>query len=454
MNLKSSDCMLVKTPINGTVQSVFDLFNNTIVDDRWSFAECGRKDTAKWTHGYHRYPAKFIPQVVEGIFDDYINTPNASINDPFFGSGTTVVSALSRGYRVSGTDINGIAFLMTKVKSTPIEPTYLKREVDKFLNRIKNEDAEQTKLVEEEVLPDIPQTHIERIDYWFEENMKFKLGMILRLIREESDINLRDFLLVGFSNILKTCSIWLQSSTKPTRDKNKTPKAPYVALKRHLNAMVRGNEAYYNIVPNEILESLDEYLNITLGDARQQSVEDSSVDLIVSSSPYVTSYEYADLHQLSTIWLDLTEDLKEYRTKFIGSSSRPKNSFKLKSKIADNTVQEMKEKNKKLGAEIASFFLDMEQVFDESYRIMKSGGRCCFVIGNTALKGVDILNVQIFAESIQHSGFTINRLIKREIPSKILPQTRDKATGRFTSSSNATSIAYPVEYIIIGEKCG
>ncbi|TFH01018.1 MAG: class I SAM-dependent methyltransferase, partial [Candidatus Thorarchaeota archaeon] len=193
------------------------------------------------------------------------------------------------------------------------------------------------------------------------------------------------------------------------------------------------------------------YLNIALGDARDQSVEDNSVDLIVSSSPYMTSYEYADLHQLSTIWLDFTEDLKQYRTRFIGSSSRPENRHVLRSEFANNIVLEMKDKNKKLSQEIGSFFLDMEQVFDESYRILKSGGRCCFVIGNTSLKGVDILNAQIFAESIQHSGFTLDRIIKREIPSKILPQTRDKKTGRFTSSSEATSIAYPVEYIVIGK---
>ncbi len=168
----------------------------------------------------------------------------------------------------------------------------------------------------------------------------------------------------------------------------------------------------------------------------------------------MTSYEYADLHQLSTIWLDFTEDLKQYRTRFIGSSSRPKNHLVLRSEIANDVVLQMKDKSKKLSQEIGSFLLDMEQVFDESYRVLKPGGRCCFVIGNTSLKGVDILNAQIFAESIQYSGFTLDRIVKREIPSKILPQTRDKKTGRFASSPKATTVAYPVEYIVLGRKCG
>ncbi len=303
-----------------------------------------------------------------------------------------------------------------------------------------------------DIVPEIQQQHLERIDYWFDESTKLELGKILRIIREEADTSVRDFLLVGFNHILKSCSIWLQRSTKPTRDKQKVPRNPYNTLRLHLNKMLRGNESFYKTVPADVRSSLGEYLNIALGDARSQSVEDNSVDLIVSSSPYVTSYEYADLHQLSTIWLDFTEDLKQYRTRFIGSSSRPENSLVLRSEIAHDIVLQMKDKSKKLSQEIGSFFLDMEQVFDESYRILRPGGRCCFVIGNTSLKGVYILNAQIFAESIQNSGFVLDRIIKREIPSKILPQTRDKKTGRFASSSAATSVAYPVEYIIIGKK--
>ncbi|MHA1166848.1 MAG: hypothetical protein ACTSRU_03430, partial [Candidatus Hodarchaeales archaeon] len=362
--------------------------------------------------------------------------------DPFYGSGTTIVSAIARGYRASGTDINGIAHLMTKVKATPIEPAYLEEKVEKFLRRVNEE---------KNIEPEIPERHMERIDYWFDEPTKLELGRILQIIRAESDKWVRDFLLVGFSHILKSCSIWLQRSTKPTRDKHKIPKEPYKTLKTHLEKMVRGNESFYKTVPRMVKSSLGEYLDIALGNAQNQYVEDDSVDLIVSSSPYVTSYEYADLHQLSTIWLDFTEDLKQYRTRFIGSSSRPKNRHVLRSEIANTVIFDMKEKNKKLSQEIGSFFLDMEQIFDESYRILKSGGKCCFVIGNTTLKGVNILNAQILAESMQYSGYTLDRVIKREIPSKILPQTRDKITGRFAATSEATLLAYPVEYIIIGK---
>ncbi|MBT9131999.1 MAG: hypothetical protein DDT33_00507 [Firmicutes bacterium] len=141
---------------------------------------------------------------------------------------------------------------------------------------------------------------------------------------------------------------------------------------------------------------------------------------------YVTSYEYADLHQLSTIWLDLADDLTEYKKEFIGTSYKEYENKKLRSKLALDIVNAVRERNQKMAKEIEAFFIDMEEVFDESFRILKPGSRCCYVIGDTRLKGVDVLNAEVFAESLQYSGFILDRIIKREIPSKILPQKRDE----------------------------
>ncbi|MDO9464213.1 MAG: DNA methyltransferase [bacterium] len=425
---------------------IIKVFNKKEIDKDWSFIEYKPSDTAKWTHCYHRYPAKFIPQLVEKLVDEYISDENAHINDPFMGCGTTIVTAISRGFKASGTDINKIACLMTKVKATPINPEYLDKKIIKILSRLKFLDGQQ-------INPLIPQKHVDRINYWFTTENKIELGKILRVIYNEKDRTIRDFFLVAFSHILKNCSIWLQVSTKPTRDFKKQQIKPYNVLRRHLRKMQRGNEAFYRVIPERLMgKNLNNYLNIKIDDARRQPVSDESVDLIVSSSPYVTSYEYADLHQLSTIWFDLVDDLGEYKKEFIGTSYKGYEDKELKSEIARDIVFEMSTKSKKMAKEIEAFFIDMEEVFDESFRILKHGSRCCYVIGDTKLKGVNILNAEVFAESLQHSGFKLDRIIKREIPSKILPQKRDEKTGRFASNDNANSQAYPVEYIVIGLK--
>ena len=295
-------------------EEILHLFNEKDIDADWSFAGFKPSDTGKWTHSYHRYPAKFIPQLVEKLIDEYIFSQYVHVNDPFMGCGTTIITAISRGFKASGTDINKIAYL------------------------------------------------------------------------------------------------------------KKNPAKPYDALRRHLKKMQRGNDDFYQVISQKVKERLNEYLNIKAQDAKTQPVADNSVDLIVSSSPYVTSYEYADLHQLSTIWLDFADNLTAYKKKFIGSAYKHCNNKELKSSIGQDIVNKMQEKSKKMAKEIETFFIDMQEVFAESHRILKKGGRCCYVIGDTMLKGVDILNAEVFAESLQHSGFTIDRIIKREIPLKILPQ--------------------------------
>ena len=61
-------------------------------DEKWSFKELSRKDTRYITHGYHRYPAKFIPQLAAKLISGY-SAENDLIVDPFLGSGTTLVEA-------------------------------------------------------------------------------------------------------------------------------------------------------------------------------------------------------------------------------------------------------------------------------------------------------------------------------------------------------------------------
>jgi hypothetical protein len=66
-------------------EEILNLFKEKGIDEDWTFAEYKPSDTGKWTHSYHRYPAKFIPQLVEKLIDEYITSEDAHIDDPFMG---------------------------------------------------------------------------------------------------------------------------------------------------------------------------------------------------------------------------------------------------------------------------------------------------------------------------------------------------------------------------------
>lgn len=435
-----------------TSAEIIELFQSKNVEKEWSFIEYKPSDTSKLTHCYHRYPAKFIPQLVEKLMDEYlIGIKEPHVNDLFMGSGTTIVCAIARGYKASGTDINYISELITRVKSTPINPILLSENIENLISDLSFLESD-TLFSNSRIAPYIPDTNVERIDYWFNPEIKEELGIILSRIRKESDLTVRNFFTVCFSHILKTVSIWLMGSTKPTRDLNKKIQKPIVCLKKHLKKMEKANKQFWTIVPDHVKYNLDAYLNIKRGDARNQPVDDDTIDIQITSSPYVTSYEYADLHQLSTIWLEYSTDLSKYRKEFIGTAYKRYEDRHLKSKVAESIVNQMSLIDQKMAKEIEAFFIDMQECFDETYRILRNGGRCCYVIGNTALRKVEVLNAEVFAESMQYSGFVIDRIIKREIPSKILPQKRDAETGKFAKNGEEDFHAYPTEYIIIGRK--
>lgn len=441
-------------PVTIQKREIVEEFRSNGEDPSWAFLHLKPSQTNYLTHGYHRYPAKFIPQLASRLIQNYTNK-NDIICDPFMGGGTTMVESLLSNRKGIGTDINEVAWLITKAKTTPIEPSLLDKEIKNLffeLNFLEpSYDKNQKRLIGQELLKvDLKNG---RIDYWFKKETKEELAIILDRIMKIKNEDVKYFLLCGFSNILKTCSIWLMKSIKPTRDLNKEIPSAYIIFKRQINMMRNKNKFYYSALPDNVKSNLHKYLSIRVGDARKVNIEDNRVNLVVTSPPYVTSYEYADIHQLTVLWLNYAKNLEDFRKKFIGTSYHADKKIDLNSDIAKETVSRLEKKSAKKSKEVATYFSEMNQSFEEMYRYLKTSGKACIVIGNTNFKGVDIPNAEVFVEQMTNLGFGLHNLIKRSIPSKILPSARDPRTGRFTSMDNPNKkLAYPTEYIIVMEK--
>lgn len=427
---------------------IIDRFASLEYDYSWSFEGCTTKDTNYITHGYHRYPAKFIPQLANRLIRE-LTKPGDLVCDPFMGSGTTLVEAKVLGRGSIGVDVNPVALLIAKAKVTAIEPIKLHRFYGDLSAKIESFRGTPSLFpVREKSKPCIP--HNERIDYWFKPDIKNALGSILAEINLISDEAVKTFFLCGFSHILKTCSIWLQRSTKPTRDFGKVIPNPYNVFLRHCKLMLTKNNEYYNLLRQSGFLNIES--NALYGDVRQVPIGDNSVTLVVTSPPYVTSYEYADLHQLTALWLNYATEVRNFRKGFIGSSHNGRDNIILDSKIAENTVRQLEKNRTGKTSEVSSYFHEMRESFIEMHRYLKKGGKTCIVIGDTAFKKVSVPNAEVFVEQMENIGFKIYRIIKRLIPLKILPQTRNSETGRFASTKEHDIKAYPHEYILIMEK--
>lgn len=57
-------------------------FNFLQPSEDWSFRNLDRSETTALTHSYHRYPAKFIPNIVEKLISGYTKKGDLVL-DPF-----------------------------------------------------------------------------------------------------------------------------------------------------------------------------------------------------------------------------------------------------------------------------------------------------------------------------------------------------------------------------------
>lgn len=418
--------------------------------EEWSFRDVGRSQTTAFTHDYHRYPAKFIPQIVHKLIGDYAPNSTQIVCDPFGGCGTTLVEAKLLGHKSVGFDINPVAKLITQTKTTAIRPWTLANSRNKFLKYYEN-------------APLVSYNHHQRISYWFDESTIQELDKIYFAIKKIKNHNVRRFFLCSFSHNLKNCSRWLMKSIKPTIDKNKVLPNPKETFLRHLDSMIKKNERFYSTLTQS------GYINIPAKMYRRDStkklpIKSETVDLIITSPPYVTSYEYADLHQLSLLWFGddpkhfkkwhrFSNEFIDFRRNFIGTSSKEKKNGEFNSIIGEKIVADLSKIERPLAIDVANYFLDMKRVFAEMYRILKTGKKACIIIGNTSLRGVEILNAQVAAEQMQAVGFQKPVFIKREISNKMITPYRDLESGKFTNKSNPSKTrAYEYEYVVVMEK--
>lgn len=384
------------------------------IDYSWAFADKTIKDTSYITHGYYTYPAKFIPQLAARLIKEHSNE-NDIVIDPFMGSGTTVVEAIVNNRIGIGTDINNIAYLLAKVKTTPIKTAELLQEYSKIEFDLQSRLNGQYDFFLKKSLKVVPQN--DRIDYWFKPEQKEKLSIIFARILEIKNNDIGNFFLIAFAQILKSCSIWLQKSVKPTRDQNKKTFEPLTLFLNQTKKMIKRHYEFDKILNPKIKQNIDKYRVVECGDSRNLLCEKNKATLIVTSPPYVTSYEYADLHQLPSLWFGYLSELAEFRKKFIGSAYKDRGKIDLKSSLAEEIVTQLGE-NKK-GREVKNYFADMLETFIEMKRVLKKGGRACIVIGNTEFNGVKILNAEVFQEQFENIGFKTYDVIHREIPSKM-----------------------------------
>ena len=367
------------------------------------------------THGFHKYPAKYIPEFPRWAIKKYSNEGD-TVLDPFAGSGTTNIEAMLLNRDSLAIDIDPLALLLIRVKSTPIKPDLISTKHKDLLNRIDDSDLPSKKL-----LP-----NFKNRDHWFEIDISKKLALIKRCIEKESNKDIKNLFLVSFSSIIRKVSNADQGSHKPCvrkgRDRNIPD--PIETFKNSLEENVKKSIQFYKEV-----KSNTSTVKIVKKDARNINISNESVDLAVTSPPYINALDYPRTHKLEYYWLGYYNDsLVDLKKEFVGTekvyADQYKNLHKTGIDGLDTLIEKIYETDKKRAYIVYKYYKDMEDNLQETYRTLKNKGRYIIFIGSNQIRGFEIQNFKYIKSLSQRIGFRIDNYFKSRVINHYIPFDR------------------------------
>jgi DNA modification methylase len=343
-------------------------------------------DTVYYTHGYHPYSAKYIPQIPNRLISTF-SEKNDLILDNFVGSGTTLVESKVMGRNAIGVDINPLACLISKVKTTVIKKPTM-REISHFLISLHSDIVHlrrNTTLASLEEKKPIDSPVIEKlhpnIPKWYHENVIYELVVIKTKINAVRNTEVRDFLLVAFSSILRSVSNTTSGFGNLMINKNAPPKNRiFEKFSLAVANMLQSVADFSTVATNS-------KVTIFKQDSRKlEFINDESIDFICTHPPYMAAVPYAEYQKLSLWWLGYSQyDLE--KSLIGGRRSRP------------DTPQR--------------FFRDMEMSLLEMKRVLRKKKYCCITIGNPIYGGKTWKLNEFIKQNAIQIGFTHLKEISR-----------------------------------------
>ncbi len=373
----------------------------------------------------HPFPARMAPEIIWRTLDAIPS--GAKVLDPMCGSGIVLRAGSERGMDCIGVDMDPLAVLMARVWTTPLDPFRLISEAQEVVR-----EARSLGEAARDLAPD-PLTN-EFIRYWFAEPQRIQLGNLVATIERRPDISYRDALLLAVSRLIVT------KEMKASLARDTAHSRPHkVADRNDFNVYKGFSQAARIIAKRQGDErSLPGPCEVSLGDARSlTSIDDDSVDLVLTSPPYLNAIDYIRGHRLTLVWLGhLLPELREIRSKSIGSE------VMFDEEEAPVVLEEFiegLEANDRFGDRqrgwVARYARDMEAVLGELSRVVRSKRKVVLVVGNSLLRGARVDNAGIVEHLGKSAGLTLTGRKTREIPARrrYLPAPTNTASSKLSA---------------------
>ncbi len=382
-------------------------------------------------HRWYPFVEGYSKEFIKSIIDE-VNKKDLVCLEPFSGSGTTSLELQHNNIPCYSFEINPLMYIIAKVKL----------ENDYDLNKVELwHDFVQTKRA---VINADLKTVFSTL---YEGNNKRKwnydkivglavqkLKMAIDLIKEEKYKNLffvvLSSILLDVSNLYRNGKClsykknWEEITLSEADVFKKFDDKINKEIKKDIQSVKKTAQNNQNILFNE-----DSRVGI------EKEVENNSIDLVITSPPYLNSRDYTDTYMLELKTLGLTntyEEVRNLREKTLRSHVQIKwqDNESINNKTLESTLKLLKDCsgdqemwNSSILDMVRLYFVDMQKIFHVIYKKVKLGGRIYFNVSNSAYFNVMINTLEICAEIAESEGFKVIEIRKAR---KLKPSPQQK----------------------------
>lgn len=369
-------------------------------------------------HRWFRYQAGFSYELVSSFLDLFNITEGDEVLDPFAGVGTTVVEAKKKGATAHGVEVHPfISWVAEQKTGWDVDITTLRDESKEIQSLVSTAFRERDP--EEYISDDEEPEFLYKVFDNRKLGQLFIIDEILKDFESEYAELYRMALVASLRDVCKANTVF--PYVQPSSTKHSTPEPQDVFSDKlsmiidDLNTVLRETET----VGESTIHNID---------ARNiGTIEDESIDTVITSPPYLNNVDYADVTRLelyflgmASTWGEVTEIVREDLVnsstvvlKGVQSDIEPrpelpddlrKNIIEIQSELKE--VRDGKDySGKRYDVMVPAYFNDMYDVISQTYEKMKPATHFVMVLGDSAPYGVHVPTDIYLGELAEHIGF-------------------------------------------------
>lgn len=354
----------------------------------------------------HPFPARMAPDVALDKISEFAE-PGDRVLDPMCGSGTVVRLAADAGCMAIGTDLDPLAVLLTRTATIGRWSKDLETRAFQVVSKAKRLRAKRPEWIARD-----PETS-DFVNFWFDSRQAGDLSRLSRALEKAPRTD--DPLRVALSRVIitKDGGASLARDTAHSRPHRTRTTNDYDVFEGFVDAARR-------IARLTEAQAPEHSPQIRRSDARQLGfIRPASIDLVVTSPPYLNAIDYLRGHRMSLVWLGWTvAEIRELRGNTVGAErglTNPPGFLRALGDAGNPRIGDLTERHRGL---VYRFTKDMHNLCRSLARVMKPGGKLVLVVADSLLGGVPISNSGICVTTARSHGFSlVNRQI-REIPAR------------------------------------